>query len=273
MEKKLDTDKMLDDALKKHIGGGCNNIKNDFPVTASEKNRMMKELYSILKENSINHAIEKVDEYITTNKFDPDYHNKLIEISKKVDRLTMTEANNYFFKAVGRLFDFEIKSEIFKNGLGIKNKKQKTGKLINSFESTLTEPQIQKLFDELKSDKNGFIYSETTFEQFTAIFNADIIERTNRVKWIDKPDKSNSIINTKTLFEFLYLLRAREKINTDNFETGSHNNNNFYKKINHCFSDANGNDIKDLKSKCSHKAEQNTPRKKLLAEIVTNSIK
>jgi hypothetical protein len=144
---------------------------------------------------------------------------------------------------------------------------------VASFESTLTEPQLKTLFAELISNENKFIHPDTTPEQFIAVFRAEVIENINRVKWIDIPDKNKASINAKTLFELLYLLKEKDLINKDDFDTNPHNKSNFYKKINLCFSDITGKDIKDIKSKCPTKAEKNTERKIKLAEILANSIK
>ena len=58
---------------------------------------------------------------------------------------------------------------------------------VKSFDPTLTKPQLQKLFDELI--KGNYIHPETDFKQFSDIFNAEVIESNQRVKWILESNK------------------------------------------------------------------------------------
>ncbi len=109
----------------------------------------------------------------------------------------------------------------------LKKINNKTDQPATSFDGKLTEPQLKKLLSELKSDENKFIHSETSFEQFTAIFEAKTIERP--VKWIK---------NKPQLFYLLNCLIQREKVTMPE---------SIYKTIQICFVDKDGNQLKNLK--------------------------
>ena len=98
-------------------------------------------------------------------------------------------------------------------------------------------------------------------------------EIANRVMWIDKPRyNKNASTNAAALFELLFLLKNIFLPDTD-FDRSIHNKNNFYRKIECCFCDSNGQTIKNLKSKnTSSKVLGNTPRAKLLASVIQEGL-
>ncbi|MEI8201616.1 MAG: hypothetical protein WCH34_01300 [Bacteroidota bacterium] len=71
-----------------------------------------------------------------------------------------------------------LNNVIYSNETGSYKNKQP----VKSFETTLTEPQLKKLFDELI--KGNYINPETDLKQLKAIFNAEVIESRKKVKWI-----------------------------------------------------------------------------------------
>lgn len=128
----------------------------------------------------------------------------------------------------------------------------------HSFESTLTKPQIKKLFKALVANK--YIHEETIESDFKAVFSGDLPEGHNSIKWIDKSKKRHEP-NAQTLFELLYLLKPY--IESKNYDTSASNEANFYRLIKNCFAD-----VKNLPEKNPTKVMCNTPRKTLLKSIV-----
>lgn len=91
---------------------------------------------------------------------------------------------------------------------------------LNSFQSNLTQTQLEKLFQELIKADNGFIHSETTPEQFKQVFNAKIIEVAEPIQWL----KSNRLL--AYLFYSLYKKRFIQNNNWQSLFDKNHLFNN-----------------------------------------------
>lgn len=142
---------------------------------------------------------------------------------------------------------------------------------LKSFESTLSDEQLKKLYGALINSNfiDGSITSKNYLKNFKAIFNAEAIQNIKPVKWIDKPEKKQSIINLSTLFELLYLLKEKY-LSGDNFDTNQHNRNNLYRKIENCFITSTGEKIKNIRNRNTFKILGNTERKRILFSLVNS---
>jgi len=101
--------------------------------------------------------------------------------------------------------------------------------ILKSFDSTMTDEQIKKLFSELQSNNIKFIHPETNLKQFTAIFKAEAKENIKPVKWLKyKP-------------QLFYLLNG---LIDKNLLTKPEN---LYKYIDVCFVDKTGEHFKYFK--------------------------
>lgn len=113
--------------------------------------------------------------------------------------------------------------------LETKDKGTGTKKEITSFDSTLTEPQLKILYNELKDGRIKFIHSETDFKQFTAIFENKPTNTIKPVKWLKyKPQ----------LFCLLNYLIDKNKITEPE---------SLYNLIENCFIDKHGKPFQNLK--------------------------
>jgi hypothetical protein len=109
--------------------------------------------------------------------------------------------------------------DIYRDFVIEKQNKNKNQTTISDFQSTLNEPQLQILFNELLSAK--FIHSQTDFKLFTAIFEAK--PSTEPIKWIG---------SNRLLAYFFDCLFTREYINTDNWQSIIGKNKLFLNKSN-----------------------------------------
>jgi len=166
-----------------------------------QKNYFLKNKYenlcSIFLEKSVKEEAElSVNDFINNNKEQPsNYYNALKETYRAFKRAKCLDTEHNLIK---ELFNntcyelLEIEIEYYEDTILTNEKTKALTKfykkpLTTSFESTLSEPQLQKLLDELKSVENKFIHPETTIEQFTAIFKAKPINTIKQCDWIAEP--------------------------------------------------------------------------------------
>ena len=127
---------------------------------------------------------------------------------------------------------------------------------IKGFESKLTDPQISSLYEQMQGN-----YFNTSPENLTAFLNGgdldDIV-----IKWIDKSTTRHEP-NKSTIYEFLYLLRQYNYIESNEFDTTSSNPNNLYRKLETVFFDIN-----NFPQSNPHNIQRNTDRQKELEIII-----
>ena len=169
------------------------------------------------------------------------------------------------FEIINEDFSTSMKGDVVKiqqsyngipiyNAIGtalIKDKKIITNE--HKFQTNLTDKQRGKLFDLLV--KNKFISNGSNKDSFIWAFGGEKQpKKFEQIEWIDTPEKQPNNTNMRTLYELLYLL-----------EEGVKNPKNAYnyEAINFCFKD-----LKDIRNKNPYGIMNDTPRKKLLKEIV-----
>jgi len=178
-----------------------------------------------------------------------------IDYNKLIGQFNVTMMNSL-------LVSYEIISKNFIDLLVIKEKEVDDDEksTLTGFQSTLTLPQIETLFEQLKG---SYIDENTNPDHFKAIFkNEPLPNDFEPVKWIDK-SRTRHENNIQTLYELLYLLKEYNYLDKTNFDTTATNENNLYRKIENFFA---GFQNISVKNPC--KIMQDTTRKNKLKEIV-----
>lgn len=127
------------------------------------------------------------------------------------------------------------------------------------FESKLKDNQIKSLYKQMQG--NYFDTSPENLKAFLQGGNLDGIV----IKWTDKSTKRHEP-NKRTIYEFLYLLKEYNYIDSKEFDTTSSNPNNLYRKLETVFPDIN-----NFPQSNPHNIQRHTDRQKGL-EIIIKSL-
>ncbi len=147
---------------------------------------------------------------------------------------------NYFLKIeINKYIDY-LNKELNKQNSTSAHNNTKT--IIKSFESTLTDKQLIKLFTNLKRDR--FIHPETDYKQFEAIFRAEAIENIKPIIWLKfKPQliymfneliPTNKVIQPESLYKTLEICFFDKKNKPfKNFKQSNNTQKNITNDIRH----------------------------------------
>jgi hypothetical protein len=174
-----------------------------------------------------------------------------------------------FHIRANKLYKRFLKSESFYLESKLESRIKPLELFTSSFLFLGDETQLKKIHKALH--KNFLLGS---FPLFQGIFNGkDCKKLKDQIKWIDRPLRNTSATtNAATLFDFLYILKERKLLNDDDFQVGKQASNNFYRRIEYCFSDANGDKLKHLKVKNGFKFIGATPRSIELKTIIKSAL-
>lgn len=222
-------------------------VKKKFAYSLKGKNKAFKEWsykdQVIFIEKSILEVSEKKENTLNIDGIDISKNEIIIMFSQWL------EAKRAYLKNISHVIDIN------------KEKKTKLKEPATSFDGNLTETQLQKLFNELISDKNEFIHSITTFEQFRAIFEANPTEAIIPVRWL----KSNRLLayffNCLFLNHFInneywqsvieknkfFLNRNKKNITANDLAVAKSNYEDFNNPIGHNKIDAIIDNVKSIK--------------------------
>lgn len=127
---------------------------------------------------------------------------------------------------------------------------------VKGFHSKLNDEQIKHLYEKMQNN-----YFETSLENLIAFLKGGNLDGIF-IKWIDKSITRHEP-NKKTIFEFLFLLKEYNYLESNEFDTTSSNINNLYRKLETVFPD-----IKNFPQSNSYKVQKNTERQKELETII-----
>ncbi len=217
--------------------------------------------------NNIENLKEKTSNEIRVNKY-----NYLLEGIQIIDQhLGWERFFKIGFDALFINYNLDIRHGITFEGYikGLQFQKEElqagnpTKPTLTGFQSSLTDPQIQTLFELLKG---SYIDKNTNPDHFKAIFRNKPLPKDIKIQWIDK-GKTRHEPNKQTLFEFLYLLKEYGYLNNTNFDTTPDNKNNLYRKLETIFPD-----LLNFGNSNPFNPQKNTARQKEL-EIIIQSLK
>jgi len=167
-------------------------------------------------------------------------------------------AKTYIFDIVDYVANmsfYVILLKMFMHNNYSKNAIEKSLSKLFQFQTNLTDEQRDKLFGLLVENK--FISNGNNKDSFIWAFGGKKQpDNFEPIEWIDKHEKQPNNKNTQTFFELLYLLEEYKGVNKAK-------NPYNYEAINFCFKN-----FKDVRNKNPHQIMNDTPRKKLLKEIV-----